>query len=241
MTLKLLLLQARNPDDPVRDEERQSFSEKSGLPVEQIIPHDLLTGPPSMATVKRFDAVMVGGSGDYYVSKRSLPEFDSQLESLATIAENGFPMFASCFGFHILVQALGGEIIHDPDSVEVGTYDISLTAEGRADPLFGKLPPVFAAQLGRKDRAASLPGGVLHLASSQRCPFQSFRIAGKPIWATQFHPELDLESNRLRFDRYLKGYAKHMSEAEREEARRRFKPSPDTDYLLSAFLRLVCG
>ena len=241
MSLRVLLLQARNSDDPVRAEERQSFARKTGLPLERIVPHDLLTGPPSLLRVRQFDALMVGGSGDYYVSKRSLPEFDAQLELLAEVASIGFPMFASCFGFQILVQALGGSIVHDPVNVEVGTYELRLTEDGVADPLLGRLPEVFAAQLGRKDRAASLPDGVLHLASSSRSPYQCFRIPGRPIWATQFHPELDLETNRQRFERYLKGYAQHMSEQEREEARRRFRASPETERLLPGFLDLVFG
>jgi len=241
MSLKVLLLQARNPDDPVRGEECQSFADKTGLPVEQIIPHDLLSGPPSIERVRQFDAVMVGGSGDYYVSKRSLPSFDAQLDLLGTVVATGFPLFASCFGFQILVQTLGGEIVHDPVNVEVGTYELTLTEAGQEDPLLGLLPPVFAAQLGRKDRAERLPDGVLHLASSSRCPYQAFRVPDQPIWATQFHPELDMASNRLRFDRYLKGYAEHMSEEERDEARRGFGESPATDILLPAFLDLVFG
>jgi len=234
-------LQARNLDDPVRQEERRSFAQKTGLPIEQIVPYDLLAGPPSLSQVRRFDAVMVGGSGDFYVSKRSLPEFDAQLELLAAVVETGFPMFASCFGFQVLVQALGGAIVHDPANVEVGTYELTLTAAGNEDPLLGLLPPTFSAQLGRKDRADRLPDGVVHLAFSERSPYQSFRIPGKPIWATQFHPELDLESNRLRFERYLKGYSRHMSETERDEARRRFRDSPHTDQLLPGFLDLVFG
>jgi GMP synthase (glutamine-hydrolysing) len=184
---------------------------------------------------------MVGGSGDYYVSKRSLPQFERQLELLAEIAETGFPTFASCFGFQLLVEALGGRIVHDPVNVEVGTYDLRLTSQGRKDPLLGKLPPVFAAQLGRKDRADRLPDRVRHLALSERSPYQAFRLPDKPIWATQFHPELDLHSNRLRFERYLKGYAEHMSEAERAETRRRFRESPETHGLLREFLSLVFG
>ena len=241
MALTVLLLQARNEDDPVRDEERRSFAEKSGLPVEQFVPHDLLSGPPSLNRLRQHDAVMIGGSGDYYVSKRSLPHFQDQLGFLAEVVDRGHPMFASCFGFQILVEALGGRIVHDPENVEVGTYELTLTEMGRLDPLLGNMPPVFAAQLGRKDRAQRLPAGVDHLASSKRSPYQSFRIPDTPIWATQFHPELDLESNRQRFERYLKGYAEHMSEAERDEARRRFRESPHTKEILRSFLKLVFG
>jgi len=241
MTPRILLLQARNNGDPVRQEERQSFSDKTGLPLENIIPYDLLAGPPAIATLMRFDAIMVGGSGDYYVSKRSLPLFDLQLERLAEIVQRGQPMFASCFGFQLLVEALGGRIVYDSENVEVGTYDVRLTEDGGRDSLLGILPPVFAAQLGRKDRAERLPEGVTHLAFSDRSPYQSFRVPGQPIWATQFHPELDLQSNRLRFDRYLSGYAAHMSEDEQRAARARFRESPQTDRLLRAFVELVFG
>ena len=242
MALKVLLLQARNPDDPVRHEERRSFAAKTGLALEQIVPWDLLGGPPTLSEARMFDAVMVGGSGDYYVSKRSLPHFEAQLEFVADIVATGHPMFASCFGFHILVAALGGEIIHDPGRTEVGTYELTLTTEGNQDELLGRLPPKFAAQMGRKDRAAELPPGVVHLATSELNPNQALRIPGQPIWTTQFHPELDEETNRGRFLRYMSGYAAHMTPRQQKEALdSRFGPSPETDKLLPAFLKLVFG
>ncbi len=113
---------------------------------------------------------MVGGSGDYYVSNRTLPHFESQLEFLSEVVERGYPMFASCFGFQILVAALGGEVTYDPESMEVGTYRLTVSEEGRRDPLMGRLPESFEAQMGRKDRALRLPGGVVNLASSELQP-----------------------------------------------------------------------
>lgn len=242
VALKILLLQARNQDDPVRQEERRSFAAKTGLALEQVVPWDLLGGPPTLTEARMFDAVMVGGSGDYYVSNRSLPHFEAQLDFVGEIVATGHPMFASCFGFHILVQALGGEIIHDPANTEVGTYELTLTCDGQRDELLGRLPRKFAAQMGRKDRAYRLPPGALHLASSERNPYQALRIPGQPIWTTQFHPELDEKTNRGRFLRYMSGYAAHMTPRERQEALdNRFGPSPETDRLLPAFLRLVFG
>ena len=241
MTPRILLLQARNGDDPMRHAERRSFAEKTGLDVDRIVPHDLLAGPPDLSDLKRFDALMVGGSGDYYVSNRTLPHFDAQLGFLSEVVGRGHPMFASCFGFQILVAALGGEVIYDPATMEVGTYRLEVTEEGRRDPLLGRLPESFDAQMGRKDRARRLPAGVVHLARSERNPYQALRIPGKPIWATQFHPELDLESNLERYHRYLDGYAELLTLEEQRLALERFKESPHTDSLLPGFLELVFG
>jgi GMP synthase (glutamine-hydrolysing) len=241
MTLRILLLQARNEDDPMRHAERRSFAEKTGLQLSQIVPHDLLGGPPELAALKTHDALMVGGSGDYYVSNRSLPHFDAQVDFLREVVDRGHPMFASCFGFQILVAALGGEVTYDPDSMEVGTYRLEVSEAGRADPLMGRLPMAFDAQMGRKDRASRLPEGVVNLASSERNPYQALRVPGRPIWATQFHPELDLETNLERFFRYLEGYAELLSPEEQRLAAENFRESPHTEALLPGFLDLVFG
>lgn len=241
LRLKILLLQARNPGDGAREEELYSFARACDLEVSQIVGHDLLQGPPDLARIRAHDALMVGGSGEYYVSERNVPEFEPLLEVLAEVAEIGHPTFASCFGFQLLVEALGGGIVHDPDNTEVGTYPLELTAEGKGDPLFGALPRRFMAQLGRKDRASHLPDGIPNLALSERAPFQALRIPGKPVWASQFHPELDRKSNLARFKRYLRGYAADLNDEELAEAFARYQESPEASDLLRGFLRLVFG
>ena len=207
MKIKILLLQAREANDPAKEDERHSFALRAGLPLENIQTFDLLLGVPSLSEVSSYDALFVGGSGDYYVSKGNLPGFPRVLDFLADVVAAGHPMFASCFGFQMIVKALGGEIIYDAPGTEVGTYWVTATKEGGADELFGYLPAEYAAQLGRKDRASRLPAGVINLAASERAPFQAIRIPGKPIWATQFHPELTRSENLARFHRYMAGYA----------------------------------
>lgn len=240
-TLRVLLLQARGAGDPVAGSERRAFAKAAGLPVERVHTHDLLQGPPSLAGIRRHDVLMVGGSGDYYVSKRNLPDMDATLDRIGEVVEIGHPTFASCFGFQLLVEALGGRVIHDPEGVEVGTFEVTLTEAGASDPLFGHLPRSFRAQMGRKDRAEHLPEDVVHLASSERCRYHALRVPGKPIWSTQFHPELDRERNRMRFERYIDGYAPLMSKEERRRALDRFADSPETDRLLRRFLGVVFG
>ena len=53
----------------------------------------------------------MGGAGDYFVSRANLPDQEGTFEFLREITVRKHPMYASCFGFHLLSAALGGEII----------------------------------------------------------------------------------------------------------------------------------
>lgn len=237
--LRFLLLQARHPDDPMREQEHLAFAGKLGVDREQIVGWDLLKGPPAFSVVAAHDIFMMGGSGDFLVSQRDLPQFSALLDLLSRVTEEGFPTFASCFGFQCMVEALGGEIVYDAEATEVGTHELWLTDAGRDDPLLCSLPDHFPAQMGRKDRATRLPEGTTHLASSRRCPYQAFRVDGKPIWATQFHPELSGEENRERYVRYLNNYEAHVGKETQDEVLDSFRPTPETESMLPKFVEVV--
>jgi len=239
MTPQLLLLQARRPDDPAKQEERASFASRLHLPIESVVSHDLLSGPPTLDVVKTYRAVLIGGAGEFDVSKRNLPHFDATQQRLREMVELGYPLFASCFGFQMLVQALGGHVISDPEHAEIGAFELHLTPEAMEDELFSVLPPVFMAQFGHKERAEYLPPGVVNLAYSDRVAYQTFRVPDKPIWATQFHPELTREENLLRFQRYLDIYSRLFTEEEIQQTLANFRPSSETEKLLPRFLELI--
>jgi GMP synthase (glutamine-hydrolysing) len=76
-------------------------------------------------------------------------------------------------------------------SEPIGPMAVELTEEGRADQLLGGLPPSFTALLGHKEAVSRLPDAAVLLASSASCPVQAFRLRAN-VYATQFHPELDL-------------------------------------------------
>ena len=132
------------------------------------------------------------------------------------------------------MDALGGRVVHDMVCSEVGSFNVTLTEDGRRDDLFGQLPERFVAQMGHLDRAAVLPSGVPNLATSRRCPHQALRIPGAPVWATQFHPELDHDTN---LDRCV-AYAKHYVSEETTENREPM-PSPEAATILRRFLDLA--
>jgi GMP synthase (glutamine-hydrolysing) len=237
--MRILLLQARNPDDPAKWDELAAFNNKAGCPSSCFISHDLLGGPPTLEQVLQYDALMIGGSGDYNVSDRSLPFLEETFTLLRDVVSVGHPTFASCFGFQLLVEALGGKIVRDAERMEIGTFDVAITDACRQDALFGYLPDAFPAQFGHKERALQLPESVINLGSSERCAYQAIRIPDKPIWATQFHPELSGDENRRRFSRYAEMYVGMVGQDEYNRILARFAESPETEELIPRFLRLI--
>ncbi len=239
--LRLILLQARKPQDPMAAHERRCVATQIGMPLEHIEPIDVTTCAPSRKQLTGSDGVIVGGSGDYYISKGNMPRHTQFLELMDSLVAWNTPTFGICFGYQALVQALGGEIIHDPPNTEVGSVSITLTASGRADPLLGQLPKTFHVQTGHKDRARTHPKHGANLAGSSKAPLQALRIENAPIWAVQFHPELTRLSNMERFERYLEGYAHHMNPEQLQEIRASFVDSHAASSLLRRFVGLVFG
>jgi GMP synthase (glutamine-hydrolysing) len=229
-----LLLQVRNPNDLAKREEHFAFAKRLEIDVEQLISVDILRDDLSMDMALEHRAIFVGGAGEFSVLDKEDCIFRF-IDFLGEAVEANFPLFASCFGFQAMVLSLGGEVVKDVPNAEVGTYELQTTDAARQDVIFSALPEQFLAQLGHQDRASSLPSGLTNVAYSNRTPFQAFHIPGKPVYATQFHPELTFEDNRKRFARYMAIYGKLFGE---EEAQRRMdshRPSPEANSLLKRF------
>jgi GMP synthase (glutamine-hydrolysing) len=235
LTCRTILLQVRNPGDPARDDEHRAFATRLNVSPSAIRTVDVLTetlGPQTHADV---DVVLVGGSGEYSVLDDA-PPIHRFIDYLALVSNSGTPFFASCFGFQALVLGLGGEVVKDEDNAEVGTYDLELTEAGVADPLFGTLPRAFKAQLGHKDQVRRLPECLVNLASSPRTRIQAYRMTGRPVYATQFHPELTWLENRARFERYYEEYGRVFGEEAAKAQLDGHQPSPEVNTLLPAFV-----
>jgi GMP synthase (glutamine-hydrolysing) len=232
---RLLLLQIRTNEISLR-QEREWFAQRCAVPMESITTINLVERPAiRWADIEGFSAVFVGGAGAH-TAFDDHPFTGALRRVLERLIEVERPFFGSCWGHQFLARVLGGTVASDPDAEEVGTFDIELTADGLSDPLFSGLPPVFAAQLGHHDRIVDLPPDLVELARSARCPYQVVRIPGKPIYGTQFHPEMNHEQLRERLDVYRDSYLPDAAEYERLLGN--LRPSPEARSLLRRFLDL---
>ncbi len=240
---KIALIQVRNPGDPMRLHELECFARQTGLPLDSFLAVNITEESIPSELLRRCDVLMLGGSGDFSFVTKPPPRRDELFELLQKAIDTRFPTFASCFGFQAVVVLLGGKLYRMDGSGEVGSFDIFLTDEGKGDPLFGKLPAKFTAQLGHVDAVEEFPSTCQNLASSELTAFQALRVGDSPVVATQFHPELSREDNLKRYIHYIKNYRQGDLPLEEEIARaeREFLESPESSALLPLFLYLELG
>lgn len=235
--MRFLLLQIRNPGDVIRQQEVDCFARALECPAADIRPFDLLTAAPTETQLATVDAVLVGGSGDYSAAAEG-DWLRRAFDALREITAIRKPMFASCWGFQALARALGGQCIHDPAHAELGTIETQLTPAGHDDPLFGSLPATFLAQAGHEDCVTQLPPSAVHLASSIRTLHQAFKVAGAPIYCTQFHPELDLRALLNRLAAYPQ-YVERIAGMSFDEFQLTCQETPEANRLLRRFKEVV--
>jgi GMP synthase (glutamine-hydrolysing) len=182
--------------------------------------------------LSQWSGIVLGG-GPYTVSDDPAAKSPTQLRVEAELAgllteviAGDFPFLGCCYGVGTLGAAIGA-VIDRSHPEPVAGVTVHLTSEGRRDPLFAGLPDTFDAFGGHKEAASSLPSHVVRLATSADCPVQAFRV-GANVYATQFHPELDVDGICTRIDVYKDyGYfAPETAETLKDAARQRSVTHP---------------
>jgi len=206
--LKALYIQIRN-DDVTREEEFQEFVRFSELNESQIDVLNLFDRPVfSRELADDYDVVFVGGSSDVNISDdEDYPFFESAKALLMHCVDKEIPVFASCYGFHLIVEAMGGKVESNKEYSELeGSAVISLTDEGKSDVLLSDMEDGFRAVAIHKDSVVKVPDGVTLLAETASCPYHALKVTGKPFYAFQFHPEIDKADLVARIERYQERY-----------------------------------
>ena len=235
--IRYLLLQIRNADDPMRQHEIDCFAGSLRCELDQIEAFDLLAGTPDNGQLDAVDAVLLGGSGDYSVASEGA-WLDRTLDGLRRLLDRSQPVFASCWGFQALARAAGGRVVHDRELAEIGNLELQLTSAGVEDPVFGHLSRTFEVLAGHEDHVVDLPQDAVLLASSAAVAHQAYRFEGRPIYCTQFHPELSRDDLLRR----LRAYPRYVEEVARmpfEEFVQNCRETPEANSILARFIETV--
>ncbi|NTU68834.1 MAG: type 1 glutamine amidotransferase [Chlorobiaceae bacterium] len=141
---------------------------------------------------RRYTCIVVLGGPQS--ANDATPAMIDELHCIRETFEAGIPCLGICLGLQVMVKAAGGAVVsapvkeagfHEPDGTP---YTVTLTPEGRNDPLFRGLPdqlPVF--QLHGETVVPST--GMTLLGTGKGCRNQVVRI-GHRAWGLQCHFEL---------------------------------------------------
>jgi GMP synthase (glutamine-hydrolysing) len=196
--VKPFLLLATRADDAAAEGEYRSFLRFGGLQPDQLHRVRVEQGPLAPIDLTRYSGIFVGGSpynssdpeeGKSEEQRRVERELGALLDDVVAA---DFPFLGACYGVGTLGRHQGA-VIDRTFGEPVGAATVTLSPEGAGDPLLAGLPESFTAFVGHKEACTSLPEGAVVLASSAACPIQMFRIK-ENLYATQFHPELDVDA-----------------------------------------------
>ena len=134
-----------------------------------------------------FGLVILGGPMGVYEADRHA-HLQVEMKLIEEAIKRDIPVLGICLGAQLVAHVLGAHVRKAPQW-EMGWCNISLTPEGRKDPLFNKYDKnekIFQLHQDMFDP----PKAATHLAFSELCPGQAFRY-GKKVYGLQFHLEAD--------------------------------------------------
>lgn len=134
-----------------------------------------------------FDLIVAMGGPMSVNDDATLPWLTDEKRLIGEAVHAGVPFFGACLGVQLLAASLGARVYAGPNP-EVGLLAVTLTAEGRRDPVTRDLPEhLFTIQF--HGDTFDLPEGATRLASSQTYANQALRW--KQAYGVQFHLEVD--------------------------------------------------
>lgn len=130
-------------------------------------------------------AVIILSGGPHSVHLEDSPTLPEGF--FAYVKEHGIPVLGICYGLHLIVKLLGGEV-KPADHQEYGRMQISAVEGSR---LYGNMDVSNqTVWMSHGDEAVRLPPGFNVVASSVQGNIAAIEHAEDKIFALQYHPEV---------------------------------------------------
>ncbi|MFC7623785.1 type 1 glutamine amidotransferase [Microlunatus sp. GCM10028923] len=165
--------------------------QESGLALDVVHAYD---GDP-IPDLDDHDGLVLLGGGLMPDDDAAAPWLARERDVATKALQSGIPQLGICLGGQLLAHVAGGSVRPEHGQPEAGSTVLTRRPEAARDALFGDLEPTFRAIEHHVDQITELPPDAVWLASSERCPYQAFRV-GEHSWGVQFHPEVDLDRIR---------------------------------------------
>ena len=200
---RFLMLTSRE-NDSLAMSERSAIRVYTGLADRELAWIRLESDPFPKINLSQWDGIILCGSRfDVGAPQSSKSLKQQEIESnlyrlLYNILDHDFPFMGICYGLGLLTTMLGGKMT-EHFGEEIGAPILTLTSEGLREPLLEGVPPRFQAYVGHHEAVYELPRTMTSLVRGDSAPVQMVRVKHN-VFATQFHPELDLGGIQHRID-----------------------------------------
>ena len=150
----------------------------------QDLPEQLAKGSAAV------DGLVLLGGGFMPDDDERVPFLARERALIGEAMKEAVPVLGICLGAQLLAHVAGGAVTAKSGETERGSCAVELLAAAGDDPVFAGLTGYAELRMiqNHRDSITTLPPGAVHLATSQQCRVQAFRV-GAAAWGVQFHPE----------------------------------------------------
>ncbi|PYB68004.1 MULTISPECIES: GMP synthase subunit A [unclassified Thermoplasma] len=128
---------------------------------------------------------------DGLVLSGGAPNIDEEIDKLGNVGryidDHNYPILGICVGAQFIALHFGASVVKAKHP-EFGKTRISVM---RSENIFYGLPSEITVWENHNDEIMGLPDDFVLAASSSTCQVQGFYHKTRPIYATQFHPEVE--------------------------------------------------
>lgn len=151
----------------------------------EILPFDV-----DLEKVKKINPkaiILSGGPGSVY--EQDDPKLENEFFQFTT--DNKIPVLGICYGHHLIMQTLGGNV-ESKETKEYGKANLIILEPGL---LFDSLEKDQIVWMSHGDQITKIAKGFKEYAKTDTCPVAAFGNEEKLLYGVQFHPEVSNTPN----------------------------------------------